>query len=134
MIPYLTDKHLAWRDKLKLRSWVVVVGVPLAVWGAIAVGPGWLAWPLVGVAVAAVTMAVNRVGGMLSQKTCWTCGGDLSSSPACEQGVVCEECGALNQFNPDALALGDEPIGGGWPDADEEADEGEAAVTERARA
>lgn len=92
------DASMTWRSKLKFRAWVFVIGVPLAVAGMISISPAWLTVPLVGVAVAAVTMTVNKVGQRLTQPTCWTCGHDLASEEPAEQGIVCPACGALNQF------------------------------------
>ena len=114
------NEGLTWLAKMKLRACVLVVGVPLAVAGMIlaSVPPAWLTLPLVGVAVAAVTMTLNKVGQRLEQPTCWTCGRDLSNEPAAEHGVACPGCGSLNQFNPGALALGDAPDPSGPDDPD----------------
>lgn len=92
------DAPIPWRTKLKLRAWVFVIGVPLAVVGVISVSPAWMTLPLVGVAVAAVTVTVNKVGARLAQRTCWTCGADLHNEHPAEHGIVCPDCGALNQF------------------------------------
>jgi hypothetical protein len=93
-----SDSSMTWRSKLKIRAWVFVIGVPLAIVGVISISPAWLTFPLVGVAVAAVTMTVNKVGQRLSQPTCWTCGEDLREEAPAEHGIVCPSCGALNQF------------------------------------
>lgn len=95
---------MTWLGKIKLRAAVFVIGVPLAVAGAISVGPAWLALPLVGVAVAAITVSLNKVTSRLDQRVCWTCGCDLSSVPEAEQGLVCPTCGSLHQHNPVQLA------------------------------
>ncbi len=109
---------LTWLGWLRLRAAAVVVGVPLVLMGAISLGPGWLTLPLVGVAVAAVTMTVNKLGRHFERTTCWTCGTDLASEPAGVHGVVCPDCGALNQHNPRLLALGDRPNTDDLDDAD----------------
>ena len=93
-----SESSMTWRSKLKIRAWVFVIGVPLAVVGVISISPAWLTFPLVGVAVAAVTMTVNKVGQRLSQPTCWTCGEDLTNEDPAEHGIACPSCGALNQF------------------------------------
>ena len=77
-----------------------IIGIPLATLGAISLGPTWLALPLVGMAVAAVTVTVNRLAGRLDQRVCWTCGHDLREREAHDNGIVCPECGSLNQHNP----------------------------------
>jgi len=103
-----SEQHgMTWRSKLKLRAWVFVVGAPLAVAGMISVSPVWLTLPLVGVAVAAVTVTVTKVGGWLNQPRCWTCGTDLVDEDPTEHGVVCPSCGALNQFYMAGLGRSD---------------------------
>lgn len=93
-----TGSAMTWRAKLKIRAWVFVIGVPLAILGVISVSPAWMTLPLVGVAVAAITVTVNKIGHRLTQPTCWTCGQDLRNEEPAEQGIVCPSCGALNQF------------------------------------
>lgn len=95
---------ITWLGKIKLRVLVAVIGVPLAVAGVVSLGPGWLMVPLVGVAVAAVTVTVNKITQRLGAATCWTCGQDLSSEPEGEHGIVCPECGSLCQARPRWLA------------------------------
>jgi len=82
---------MTWLGRLRLRLFVTL--------------------PLVGVAIAAVTMTVNKTSKISAQR-CWTCGTSLRDEPAGEQGVVCPSCGSLNQFNPRHLALGDAPEAG----------------------
>lgn len=94
---------MKWVNRLRLRVIVFVIGIPLAAWGAIMVGPAWLAIPLVGVAVACVTMSVNRLTQRLSSETCLTCGADLNGMPPHEHGIACPACGSLNQHNPRML-------------------------------
>jgi hypothetical protein len=65
-----------------------------------ALSPAWAAIPIVGMAVAAVTMTLSKMTQRLGQVTCWTCGADLSGAPESVVGVVCEECGAINQHRP----------------------------------
>jgi Zn finger protein HypA/HybF involved in hydrogenase expression len=88
---------MSWRSRLRLHALVVAIGVPLAVLSAIAVSPAWLMLPLVGMGVAAVTMTFSKIGQRLNEPTCWTCGHDLKAEPGTEHGVVCPECGSLNQ-------------------------------------
>jgi hypothetical protein len=59
--------------------------------------------PLVGVAVACVTMSVNRLTQRLASETCFTCGADLKGLPPHEHGIACPSCGSLNQHNPQTL-------------------------------
>jgi len=123
-------RGLTWLGRLRLRLIVFVIGIPLAAFGIITIGPAWLTLPVVGVALAAVTMTVNKTAGRIIGERCWTCGENIKGEPAGEQGVVCPECGALNQFNPMHLAIGDEPVNGydfSHDDDDDESDDDESA-------
>ena len=108
---------MAWRTKLKMRAWVFVVGVPVAIIGVISFSPAWMTLPLVGVAVAAITVTVNKIGQRLAQPTCWTCGHDLRDEDPAEQGIVCPSCGALNQFY---IAAAPSPPNGGDGDVSDD--------------
>ena len=101
-------RGLTWLGKLKLRAAAYVIGVPLAVFAVMSIGPAWMTLPLVGVAVAAVTVSLNKLGQRLESRTCWTCGTDLSSEPTGEHGVACRACGTLHQPTL-ALAAADDP-------------------------
>lgn len=107
---FLIRTGMTWLAKVRFRAVVFVIGVPLAAAGAISVGPAWLALPLVGVAVAAVTVTLNKVASRLDQRVCWTCGTDLSGVPEAEQGVACPMCGSLHQHNPTRLANAEQPV------------------------
>lgn len=96
---------MAWVNKLRLRVIVFVIGIPLAAFGAISLGPAWLTLPLMGVAFAAMTMTVSKLTQRLAQHVCLTCGKDLKGIPAHEHGIICPGCGSLNQHNPAAFAL-----------------------------
>lgn len=100
MYDSLKQRGLTWLGKVRLRVAVLVIGIPLAVFGAVSIGPGWLMLPLVGVAVAAVTVTWKRWTAPLGDHVCWTCGHDLSGQPQGVHGVECPGCGALNQHNP----------------------------------
>lgn len=88
---------MSWRSRLHVRTLVMAVGIPLALLSAISFSPAWLMLPLVGAAVAAVTMTVNKIGQRLSEPVCWTCGHNIEGEPGSEHGRVCPECGSLNQ-------------------------------------
>lgn len=101
---------MTWRSKIRFRAIVAVIAIPLAILGAISLGPGWLvALPIVGVVVAAATVAVQKGGARLGMNNCWTCGHDLAQEPPGEHGIVCPSCGSLHQFNPRLFAMGDQP-------------------------
>jgi len=84
-------------SRIRLRLLALVIGVPLATVGVISLSPSWAALPLVGMAVYAFTVSVNKVSHRLAQPTCWTCGHDLSAQPLGDYGVACPDCGSLNQ-------------------------------------
>ncbi len=98
--------------KLRLRLIIFVIGIPLATFGAISLGPSWLALPLVGAAAYALTLTLGRVAGRASQPFCWTCGGDMSAEPVGDHGAVCPSCGTLNthlaKIDVDSAAAEDE--------------------------
>lgn len=96
-------RGMKWVNRIRLRVIVFVIGIPLAAWGAIMVGPAWLALPLVGVAVACVTMSVSRITQRMAATTCFTCGHDLKGIPPHEHGIACPACGSLNQHNPEPM-------------------------------
>lgn len=119
----LRERSITWLGAVRLRVIVLVIGLPLAIMGVVSVGPAWLALPLVGMTVAAITMTIGRVTSKLGDHVCWTCGHDLKDEPQGVHGVACPGCGSLNQHNPlwrnDLLASGaarnsddaDEPLG-----------------------
>ena len=116
----LRDRSITWLGSVRLRVIVLVIGLPLAIMGVVSVGPAWLALPLVGMTVAAITMTIGRVTSRLGDHVCWTCGHDLAQEPQGVHGVACPGCGSLNQHNPlwrnDLLADPEQPggdVGGG---------------------
>lgn len=96
----MKSRGLSWLRTLRLKVLAYTIIIPLAAWGAIALSPAWAAIPLVGVAVAAVTMTVSKMTMKLGRVTCWTCGADLSGSPESPVGVICDGCGSINQHRP----------------------------------
>lgn len=102
---------MAWVTRLRLRAIVFVIGVPLAAFGAISLGPAWLTLPIVGVAVAVVTVSLNKLTARLGESVCWTCGTGIKDVPPGEHGKVCPNCGSLNQHNPAQLARSNSRLG-----------------------
>lgn len=125
----LFGKHngMTWRSKIRFRAIVAVLAVPLAIFTAISLSPGWLvALPIVGVAVAAATVAVQKCATRLGMSKCWTCGEDLANEEPGEHGIVCPACGSLHQFNPSLFAMGDQPEHLEFPLHDEDEDDNPA--------
>lgn len=97
-------------QKLRLRVLAILVATALAVIGAVSIA-SLPVWPVLGVAVTAAVLVVNRVTSRLSDGVCWECGGTIEGRPAGEYGVECPGCGALNTGV--RLAVGDRPEGMG---------------------
>lgn len=93
------EAPMAWMHKVRLRVLAFMVGVGLAVFGAVSLA-SLPFWPVFGVAVAAVAVAVNRMTSRLTHPTCWGCGADITGQPPGEYGVMCAACGSLNQDVP----------------------------------
>lgn len=94
------DNHGAWFGAVRVRAFLLVIGIPLAAAGIIALSPAWATLPVVGVAVAAVMTSLSKVTQRLSDRTCFTCGADLSKQPHSPHGIVCPSCGSLFQQAP----------------------------------
>ncbi len=93
-----------WLHKLRLRAFGVVVA---SILGALAV-VGWLSVPVLpalGVAIVTAAAVVNTMANRLAMPTCAGCGTDLAKTPAGTHGVICHECGTINQhFDESRLA------------------------------
>jgi hypothetical protein len=103
---------LTWMQQTRVRVLWVIVGIGLTTLGVLSLTT-IPAWPIVGVAVATVALAISRMTSRLSQPICLGCGHDLSGQPLGEHGTICPECGAVHQ----QLARSDDADG---PDSGEE--------------
>ncbi len=54
------------------------------------------AWPVVGVAVAAVVFVINRTASRLADDTCLGCGRAIADLPIGEHGKICPDCGTIS--------------------------------------
>lgn len=89
----------AWLSRLRLHAFVWTLLIGLAAWAVLAFTA--LAWlPIVGVALAATAVSVNKVASGLNRSTCIHCGADLSGHPPSQYGVPCPHCGGLHQLIP----------------------------------
>ena len=84
-----------WVHKLRLRVFALLVAGTLAAIGIASVLSAPV-WPVLGVAVAVVTLVVNRVASRLDSATCLSCGSDLASQPRGEHGIICPGCGSIS--------------------------------------
>lgn len=85
-----------WMQRIRLRVLALLVAVALVVIGTVSFAALPL-WPVLGVAVAATVFVVSTITSRLSHPTCWSCGADLSGSPAGAYGAACARCGAISQ-------------------------------------
>ncbi len=99
-------RPLDWLHRVRFRAFATVLAVAITAFGLIA----WMALPalpVIGVAVAAVAMAINTVTARLNEPSCRDCGSDLTGEALSEYGVVCPNCGLINpplRTEPDRLA------------------------------
>ncbi len=77
-----------------MRVMAVLVGTVLAAIATVSL-TSIPAWPIVGVAVATVAVAVNKISSRLRSPVCWGCGRDLSERTSGEYGIICPECGTM---------------------------------------
>lgn len=95
-------------DRIRTRALWIVVGIVTTAVGVIA----WTtlpAWPVVGVAVATLYLAVHTVASKFSinAEVCLGCGHSLADQPSSENGTFCPGCGLVNQPRPMSLAKTD---------------------------
>lgn len=104
---------------MRLRALLWTLGIAAATTAAVVLTTvSWV--PMVGVATAAVAVAVSKVASRLSKPVCWTCGTDLSGRPLGQHGIVCDACGSLHQPRPSSRYAADAKV---WA-ADDENSEG----------
>lgn len=87
---------MTWMHRLRLRVLALALGLALAAIALTSLTTIPL-WPVVGVAFAAVAVAVNSMGSKLSSHVCHGCGTDIGDQPAGQYGVACPKCGRLTQ-------------------------------------
>ncbi len=85
-----------WMSRIRLRALAYLVAIGLFALGIISL-TAVPVWPVLGVAVACAVMAVNRIAARLDTPVCLHCGAGLSERAAGEHGVICADCGAVNQ-------------------------------------
>jgi hypothetical protein len=85
---------MTWMHKIRLRVLGLLLGLVLAAIAAVSFTT-WPAWPVIGVAVATLAIAVNKMTTRLAQPVCWGCGTDISRATPGQYGVECPSCGSL---------------------------------------
>ncbi|MBX3389635.1 MAG: hypothetical protein KF691_09300 [Phycisphaeraceae bacterium] len=92
----MLERSRSWLQGIRLKALAVVMATVLAAIGVIA----WStlpAWPVIGVGVAIVAVALNHVAVRLHEPMCWSCGHSMKSQPIGQHGSICPSCGAVNQ-------------------------------------
>jgi hypothetical protein len=86
---------MTWLHRIRLRILAYAFGIALAAIAMISLTT-LPAWPVIGVAVAAVALTVNRVASRLSDGACLGCGHSLTGKSSGGYGIACGECGTIN--------------------------------------
>ena len=83
---------------IRRRVLIMTVGIAMAAVAMISLTTV-PAWPVLGVAVAAVAVAVNSAASRLrtDDPSCLACGGSLKDVSAGTHGAICPDCGSINQ-------------------------------------
>jgi hypothetical protein len=87
---------MTWMHRIRRRALWVVVVVGVTTLGLLAMST-IPAWPVVGVAVATLAIALGSITRSVSPSICLGCGHDVSDVPAGTHGRLCPTCGALNE-------------------------------------
>ena len=88
---------MTWMHKVRRRALWIAVGVGITTLGVLSMTT-IPAWPIVGVAVATLALAINQLTSRLSQPVCLACGQDLTGQPRGEHGTVCPHCGSIQEW------------------------------------
>ncbi|MDX2131033.1 MAG: hypothetical protein SFY69_03140 [Planctomycetota bacterium] len=87
---------MTWMHRVRRRALWIVVGVGVTALGVIAMSTIPV-WPVLGVAVATLAIALGSITRSVSPNTCLGCGHNLAGTPAGEHGRICPTCGSLNE-------------------------------------
>ena len=87
---------MTWMHKIRLRALGLLVAVALAAIGAVSFA-ALPTWPVIGVAVATVALAINSMASRFSTPVCLGCGESIAKIPSGEYGVICPKCGSITQ-------------------------------------
>lgn len=105
------EPAMNWMHRLRLRALALLIGTALGAFALVS----WATlpfWPVIGVAVAVVALAMGSMTTKLGSATCWGCGADLGEKPAGVYGVTCDSCGTINErlaaLESETLDLDDE--------------------------
>jgi hypothetical protein len=94
---------VTWMQRTRVRVLWTLVGIGLTTLGVLSLTT-LPAWPIVGVAVATLALAVNTISSRLRHPICLGCGFDLKHEPVGERGSICPTCGTVNERFTDRVA------------------------------
>ncbi|MBL8759390.1 MAG: hypothetical protein JNK35_13275 [Phycisphaerae bacterium] len=99
-LAHVVDTGTAWFSRIRWRALAWVLGIALAGGATVMMTGAWV--PVVGAAVVAAAVSINRVAARLSKPVCYACGEDLSGRPMAHLGVLCPSCGSIHQPRPES--------------------------------
>lgn len=88
---------MTWLYKTWLRVLALAVASTLAVIALVSLAAAPL-WPVIGVTFAAAALVwKGAIAPRITRADCLTCGADLRGLPTGEYGLICKQCGSLNE-------------------------------------
>lgn len=85
-----------WLRRLRLKVFGLLLAVALTCMAVLSAGVGWFSIPVVGAALWAVVVTVNRAT-LKASITCWSCGTRLDPEHLAAGDLACPSCGTLRQ-------------------------------------
>jgi DNA-directed RNA polymerase subunit RPC12/RpoP len=87
---------MEWLRRLRLKFFGVLLAITLTCLTVLTAGVGWLSIPVVGAALWAVVVTVNRAS-VKASLNCWSCGERLDPDQLATGDLACPSCGTLRQ-------------------------------------
>ncbi len=100
---HVVDTGQLWISAIRWRALAWVVGITFATVATVVMTGAWI--PVVGAAVVAAAVSINRVASKLTSTVCYGCGRDLADQPKNAIGLLCPACGAIHQPRLDGGCL-----------------------------
>ncbi|HEB61193.1 MAG TPA: hypothetical protein ENJ06_05145, partial [Phycisphaeraceae bacterium] len=83
---------MQWFHRLRIRVLGLLLAVTIGCVAVLSAGVGWFSIPVVGAALWAVVVTVNKASEKAAT-TCWSCGQKLDSEQVAAGNVICPNCG-----------------------------------------
>jgi len=88
---------VTWLHKTWLRVLALLLGAALTVFALVSLAAA-PAWPVIGVTVAAMALVwKSSIAPRIVAPACLSCGASLKGLPGGAYGMICRECGGLNE-------------------------------------